>query len=220
MISNRIWSYRQIVLAGAAAIVLAVVPVAYDSLTADDGMLVKAFAQGGQGQGQGQGSAGRGRGGPSGGGGGIGVPGGTGGGQGGDGGGTTGSGLGRLNMGRAFVAPGFDITRVDDPLAPVAQVYTYKTLIEAPLPADDPTTPDVNETELAIKAAGTALGNAATVIPITYETIVKLNTLIGTTTSWSETALTDLAAIATKVVEDRRTEEGETESTTPKVMGN
>lgn len=107
--------------------------------------------------------------------------------------------MGRLNMARAFVAPGFDISRVDDPLAPIAQVALAVELLSSPLSSTDD-----------IDAAGTAIGNAATVIPITEDTVSRLMDLAGTPidASWT-TSLAAVAAVATQVVEDRRSDEPE-----------
>ncbi|MBI1397307.1 MAG: hypothetical protein GC151_15150 [Betaproteobacteria bacterium] len=124
-----------------------------------------------------------------------GKPGTTGGGQ------VSGSKLGRLNMARAFVSPGFDIANVDDPAAPVAQIALYKDLISGDY-SDD-----------ALDAAATALGNAATVNPVTLDTVTKLNSILKVTTSWSTSQLDALATKATEVLVARRTEEGETTET-------
>ena len=111
---------------------------------------------------------------------------------------TSASKLGRLSMARAFVSPGFDITKVDDPLAPLAQIALYKEII----------TSDYVTWE-TIEAAGTALGNVATVNPVTLDTIEKVNELLGIETSWPDVALEAVAAKATEVLLARRTEETE-----------
>jgi hypothetical protein len=111
-------------------------------------------------------------------------------------------------MARSFLSPGFDISKVDDPDAPIAQIYAYSQVIAAPLPADDPATTE-NEQTAAITAAGTSLGTAATVIPVTLATVKQVNSLAGFTTTWSDTALTEVASVATATVEARRSEEGE-----------
>jgi hypothetical protein len=107
----------------------------------------------------------------------------------------SGSKLGRLNMARAFVSPGFDITKVDDPLAPIAQVALYKDIAS--------TATSDEQAELA----GIALGNAATVNPVTAETVNKVNTILGIV---NESLNVDLvAAVATETLLARRTEETE-----------
>lgn len=120
-----------------------------------------------------------------------GKPAGTGGGQ------VSGSKVGRLNMARAFVSPGFDIANVDDPAAPIAQIALYKDVVT------DEYSPE------ALDVAGTALGNAATVNPVTLDTVTKINTILQVDTTWTTDQLTALAAKATEVLVARRTEEGE-----------
>lgn len=110
----------------------------------------------------------------------------------------SGSKLGRLNMARAFMSPGFDITKVDDPLAPIAQISLYRDTITDPY-SDD-----------ALTVAGTALGNAATVNPVTVDTITKVNSILKVQTSWTSAQLEALATKATEVLTSRRTEETET----------
>ena len=121
-----------------------------------------------------------------------GKPTGAGGGQ------VSGSKLGRLNMARAFVSPGFDITKVDDPLAPIAQISLYRDTIT-----------DTYSDE-ALTVAGTALGNAATVNPVTVDTVTKLNSILKLQTTWTTSQLEALATKATEVLISRRTEETET----------
>ena len=110
---------------------------------------------------------------------------------------TSASKLGRLSMARAFVSPGFDITKVDDPLAPLAQIALYKDMVTGTYDGS------------LIDAAGTALGNVATVNPVTLDTIEKVNELLGIETSWPDVALEAVAAKATEVLLARRTEETE-----------
>lgn len=148
---------------------------------------------------------GHGQGGPGGGGGGQGKGGGAGAaaaGGGAGGGGvkvpsTSTSKMGRLNMARALVSPGFDINNVDDPLAPIAQVNLAVTLLSNPMTSTDDVT-----------AAGTAIGNAATVTPVTADTVTKMMDLAGATidASWSD-SLATVAEVATQTIADRRTEE-------------
>lgn len=107
----------------------------------------------------------------------------------------SGSKMGRLNMARAFVSPGFDISKVDDPLAPIAQIALYKELITS-----DPTGTNV-------EAAGVALGNAATVNPVTLETVTKINTILAVTTTFNTAQLQAVADKATETLLSRRTEE-------------
>lgn len=126
------------------------------------------------------------------------------GGTGGSGSTVSGSKLGRLNMARAFVSPGFDISKIDDPLAPIAQVALYKETLSGDATAE------------SIEIAGVALGNAATVNPVTLETVTKVNEILGITTTWTTDQLTSIATIATETLVARRTEESSTESTTKK----
>lgn len=220
---------HKIILAGVSALALAASPVAFDALS-QHGVFSKAAAQQSAGQGQrgkpGQGGQqGGGRGGQSAGSqGGAGStqdslrgskPATTGGKPASAGSGSSGSSssatkLGRLSMAKSFLSPGFDITKVDDPDAPIAQIYAYSLVIAAPLPADDPATTE-NETDVAINAAGVSLGTAATVVPVTLSTVKAVNSAAGFTTTWSDEALSQVAAIATTTVESRRTEEGEGE---------
>lgn len=155
---------------------------------------------------QAQQGGGHGQGGPSGAGGGQGKGGGAGAAAagGGAGGGikvpsTSTSKMGRLNMARALVSPGFDINNVDDPLAPIAQVNLAVTLLSSPMTSTDEVT-----------AAGTAIGTAATVTPVTADTVSKMMDLAGATLdpSWSD-SLAAVAEVATQTIADRRTEEGE-----------
>jgi hypothetical protein len=122
-----------------------------------------------------------------------GKPTGAGGGQ------VSGSKLGRLSMARAFVSPGFDITKVDDPLAPIAQISLYRDTVT-----------DAYSDE-ALTVAGTALGNAATVNPVTVDTVTKLNSILKLQTTWTTSQLEALATKATEVLVSRRTEETETQ---------
>jgi hypothetical protein len=74
----------------------------------------------------------------------------------------TGKDLGRLNMARAFLSPGFDASKIDDPEAPLMQIIAYKDAVEA---GDE-------------DAAILALAKAATA-PIKPSTITKLNKILG-----------------------------------------
>lgn len=218
-------------LSGAAALALAASPIAFDYASHHGLSVAAAQSKGGKGGSGGSGGSGQGSGGQKGGKGGqsgsqggstqdvlrgskpaAGSKGGSSGESGSETGGAAGK-LGRLSMAKSFLSPGFDITKLDDPSAPLAQVYAYSVIVGAPLPSDDPATPE-NEQTTAIDAAGNALGSAATVVPVTLTTIKNLNTAAGFTTSWSDAALTQVAAVATSVVEARRTEEGEGETTT------
>ena len=82
------------------------------------------------------------------------------------GGGISGANLGRLNMARALLSPGFDETKIDDDEAPLMQIVKYRDLMKA---GDEDTW----------QAAAQALANAATV-PISVTTVQKLNSLLGT----------------------------------------
>lgn len=177
-------------LAGAvAAAVLFAAPLAVNYLNIDDTLATGSAiaAEGGKGgpsaKGQG-GQGGQGAGGASARGGGIKPTAST----------SSSSKLGRLNMARAFVSPGFDITKVDDPLAPIAQIALYKDLVTDPVLVD-------------IDATGTALGNVATVSPVTPTTVLKVNELLGISPSLTTDQLAAIAAKATEVLLARRTEE-------------
>ena len=140
---------------------------------ADQGSGGGKGGQGGQGSG-GQGSGGQGSGGQ---GGKASKAEGSGGGSGSSG--ISGSDLGRLNMARAFLSPGFDPTKIDDPLAPLKRIIAYSTEIM-----------DGN-----YKSAAQALADAATA-PISEATVTKLNDLLGINPSWDGMSLADFAALA------------------------
>lgn len=113
---------------------------------------------------------------------------------------TSSSKLGRLNLARAFMSPGFDVTKIDDPLAPLAQIALYKDIMTEP----------GNVTAEDIETAGTALGTVATVNPVTLSTVEKVNDLLQINTSWTEADLLAVAEKATEVLLAGRDDETET----------
>jgi hypothetical protein len=166
----------------------------------DDGVIVLAQS-GGHGGGQGGQGAGGGHGGGSGGQGGQGQGGqGQGDQGGGKGGHSTGAGsgdnisgkdLGRLNMARAFLSPGFDAAKIDDPEAPLMQIIAYKDALASS----------------KWDAAVLALAKAATA-PISTLTVTQLDMILGVSFP-SDWDLTKFAAEAEAKNKELRETEGE-----------